>query len=125
MTTDVVMFLDDFDRNVRPQDDLFMFVNGTWYNNTEIPADRSTYGAFNMLAEANELRLRSIIEDAVASGAAAGSNAQKIGDFYTSFMDEARIEQLGLTPVQPMPSRLLHRSSKVPVHWHKGHQPIY
>jgi endothelin-converting enzyme/putative endopeptidase len=36
------LFLDDFDRNVRPQDDLFMFVNGTWYNNTEIPADRST-----------------------------------------------------------------------------------
>lgn len=105
------LFLDDFDRNVRPQDDLFMFVNGTWYNNTEIPADRSTYGAFNMLAEANELRLRSIIEDAVASGAASGSNAQKIGDFYSSFMDEARIEELGLTPVQPMLDRVAAISS--------------
>jgi endothelin-converting enzyme/putative endopeptidase len=100
------LFLDDFDRNVRPQDDLFMFVNGAWYHNTEIPADRSTYGAFNMLAEANELRLHSIIEDAVASGAAPGSNAQKIGDFYASFMDEARIEALGLAPVQPMLDRI-------------------
>lgn len=100
------LFLDDFDRNVRPQDDLFMFVNGAWYNNTEIPADRSTYGAFNMLAEANELRLRSIIEDAAASGAAPGSNAQKIGSFYASFMDEARIEALGLAPVQPMLDRI-------------------
>ncbi|MDO9478596.1 MAG: M13 family metallopeptidase [Pseudohongiella sp.] len=100
------LFLDDFDRSVRPQDDLFMFVNGNWYNNTEIPADRSTYGAFNMLAEENELRLRSIIEDAMAENAAPGSNAQKIGDFFASYMNEERIEALGLTPIQPMLDRI-------------------
>lgn len=100
------LFLDDFDRSVRPQDDLFMFVNGAWYNNTEIPADRSTYGAFNMLAEENEMRLRGIIEDAMAEAAAPGSNAQKIGDFFASYMNEARIEELGLTPIQPMLDRI-------------------
>ncbi|RUO37499.1 peptidase M13 [Aliidiomarina shirensis] len=100
------LFLQDFDMDVRPQDDLFMFVNGTWYNNTEIPSDRSTYGAFNMLAEENEIRLRSIIEDAAATSAAPGSNEQKIGDFFASFMDEDRIEELGITPVQPMLNRI-------------------
>ncbi|RUO23564.1 peptidase M13 [Aliidiomarina iranensis] len=100
------LMLEDFDMDVRPQDDLFMFVNGTWYNNTEIPSDRSTYGAFNMLAEENEIRLRSIIEDAAATSAEPGSNEQKIGDFFASFMNEDRIEELGITPVQPMLDRI-------------------
>lgn len=100
------LFLQDFDMTVRPQDDLFMFVNGTWYNETEIPSDRSTYGAFNMLAEENEVRLRNIIEEAAATSAAPGTNEQKIGDFYASFMNEDRIEELGITPVQPMLDRI-------------------
>src|SRR5690554_5689663 len=58
------LFLEDFDRTTRPQDDLFRYVNGAWYDNTEIPGDMSSYGAFRILAEENELRLRSIIEDA-------------------------------------------------------------
>ncbi|TRW50384.1 M13 family metallopeptidase [Aliidiomarina halalkaliphila] len=95
------LMLDDFDTSVRPQDDLFMFVNGTWYENTEIPSDRPTYGAFNMLAEENERRLRGIIEDAARTDAEAGSNNQKIGDFYASFMDEDRIEALGISPIEP------------------------
>lgn len=94
------LMLEDFDKSVRPQDDLFMFVNGTWYANTEIPSDRPTYGAFNMLAEENERRLQQIIEDAKQGTHAAGSNEQKIGDFYASFMDEERIEALGIQPIR-------------------------
>nr|WP_256432807.1 M13 family metallopeptidase [Lysobacter sp. N42] len=94
--------LEDFDTSVRPQDDLFMFVNGSWYENTEIPSDRSRFGSFDMLARQNETRLRSIIEDAADKSAAEGTNEQKIGDFYNSFMDEERIEALGLSPIQPM-----------------------
>lgn len=95
------LFLEDFDRTTRPQDDLFRYVNGNWYDNTEIPSDMSSYGAFRMLAEENELRLRSIIEDAQQqSDVQQGSNTQKLGDFYASFIDVDRIEELGLSPLQ-------------------------
>lgn len=93
--------LEDYDMNVRPQDDLFMFVNGTWYEETEIPSDMSSYGAFRILAEENEKRLRGIIEDAAAVDAESGSNMQKLGDFYASFMNEDLIESLGLDPLRP------------------------
>ncbi|MCL4408820.1 MAG: M13 family metallopeptidase [Gammaproteobacteria bacterium] len=105
------LMLEDFDMSVRPQDDLFMFVNGTWYNNTEIPSDRSTYGAFNILAEQNEIRLRGIIEEAAEKNAAHGSNEQKIGDFFASFMNEDLIEELGITPILPMLDRIAAISS--------------
>ena len=96
------LFLEDYDRTVRPQDDLFRYVNGAWYSNTEIPSDMSSYGAFRILAEENELRLRGIIEDAQAKeDLQAGSNEQKLGDFYDSFMDVERIEELGLSPITP------------------------
>ncbi|RAK00590.1 M13 family metallopeptidase [Aliidiomarina maris] len=95
------LFLEDYDRTTRPQDDLFRYVNGAWYDNTEIPSDMSSYGAFRILAEENELRLRGIIEDAAATeGAEHGSNEQKLGDFYASFMDTDRIEELGVSPIQ-------------------------
>lgn len=94
------LMLDNFDFSVRPQDDLFMFVNGTWYDETEIPSDMSSYGSFRILQEENEKRLRGIIEDATEAPAEQGSNPQKIGDFYASFMDQERIEELGLSPLE-------------------------
>lgn len=95
------LFLEDYDRTTRPQDDLFRYVNGAWYDNTEIPSDMSSYGAFRILAEENELRLRGIIEDASEmENIEFGSNEQKLGDFYASFMDVDRIEELGLSPIE-------------------------
>jgi predicted metalloendopeptidase len=100
------LFLQNFDRAVRPQDDFYRFVNGTWLKNTEIPADKSNYGAFTLLADEAEKNLRVIVEEAATANAAAGSDQQLIGDFYTSFMDEAKAEQLGLTPLQPELDRI-------------------
>ncbi len=100
------LFLQHFDRTVRPQDDFYRFVNGTWLKNTEIPADKSNYGAFTLLADEAEKNLRVIVEEAATANAAAGSDQQLIGDFYTSFMDEAKAEQLGLTPLQPELDRI-------------------
>ena len=100
------LFLQNFDRTVRPQDDFYRFVNGTWLKNTEIPADKSNYGAFTLLADEAEKNLRVIVEEAATANAAAGSDQQLIGDFYTSFMDEAKAEQLGLTPLQPELDRI-------------------
>jgi len=90
----------NFDRAVRPQDDLFRAVNGVWLAKTRIPADRSDYGAFVLLAEKAEKDLRAIIEEcAVAKNNVPGSERQKVGDLYASYMDEARAEQLGAQPI--------------------------
>jgi putative endopeptidase len=90
-----------FDKNVRPQDDLFLHVNGGWLAKTEIPADKSSYGAFEMLADKAQADLRAIVEDAAKmTNKPAGSDAQKIGDFYESFMNEARTDELGLKPLE-------------------------
>ena len=100
-STPLVSGLDpeSFDRNVRPQDDLFHHVNGAWLAKTEIPADKASYGAFDILFDKAQADLRTIVEDAGKSASAPGSEAQKIGDFYESFMNEARVEELGLAPM--------------------------
>ena len=89
-----------FDKAVRPQDDLFEHVNGGWLKKTEIPADKSSYGAFDMLFDKAQADLKAIVEEAGKSTTkTAGSDAQKIGDFYESFMNEALVEKLGLSPL--------------------------
>ncbi len=91
------------DPTVRPQDDLFGHVNGRWLASTEIPSDRASWGGFAALADEAERQVRAIVEEQarlVAAGQAEpGSPAQQIGDLYTSFMDEERIEGLGATPL--------------------------
>ena len=86
---------------MRPQDDLFRHVNGGWLAKTEIPADKASYGAFDILFDKAQADLRAIVEEAAKSTTKTpGSEAQKIGDFYESFMNEARAEQLGITPLK-------------------------
>ena len=93
---------ESFDKEVRPQDDLFRHVNGSWLARTEIPADKASYGAFDMLFDKAQADLRAIVEEAAKSTTRTpGSEAQKIGDFYESFMNEPRAEQLGITPLKP------------------------
>jgi predicted metalloendopeptidase len=89
-----------FDKSVRPQDDFFRYVNGTWLDKTSIPADKASYGSFEVLYDKAQTDLRAIVEDAGKAGGAIGSDARKIGDFYASFMDEAKIEALGVKPLQ-------------------------
>jgi putative endopeptidase len=88
---------DELDAGVRPQDDLFRHANGSWIARTEIPSDKARYGSFYMLAEEAEKAVHAIIEEATT--AEPGTEQRKFGDLYTSFMDEARIEQLGWTAI--------------------------
>ncbi len=90
----------NFDANVRPQDDFYRHVNGTWLETTDIPADRSNYGAFTLLADGAERHLRAILEEAASANASQGSDQQQVGDLYASFMDEAGIEAKGLEPLK-------------------------
>ena len=85
---------------VRPQDDFFEHLNGKWLKSVDIPADKSTWGAFHQLRDDTLPQLRAIIEKAAMERSAAnGTEARKIGDFYASYMDEARLEQLGAKPL--------------------------
>ena len=91
---------------IRPQDDLFGHVNGRWLDETEIPSDRSAWGSFTVLADAAEEHVRQIIETLAQDTHEPGSNAQKIGDLYASFMDEERVEALGAEPIRADLQRL-------------------
>jgi predicted metalloendopeptidase len=87
--------------SVRPQDDFFEYLNGKWLKTVEIPSDKSSWGSFMELRENTLPQLRDIIQKASAGTPAAGTDAQRIGDFYASFMDEPRLEQLGVSPLKP------------------------
>jgi putative endopeptidase len=87
------------DPSVRAQDDFYEYLNGKWLKTVEIPADKSRWGSFNELQDKTLPQLRGIIEKSSASNPAKGTDAQRIGDFYASFMDEAKLEQLGVSPL--------------------------
>ncbi len=84
------------DTTVAPGESFFRYADGTWLKTTEIPPDKADYGSFTSLADRSEQRTRQILE--TASGAP-GSDAQRIGDYYKTFMDEAAIEAKGLAPI--------------------------
>jgi putative endopeptidase len=94
-----------FDPSIRPQDDLYRFVNGKWLAQTEIPADRVAYGAFTELTEQAESDLRAIIEETAAAHPRTGPR-QQIADLYLSAMDEGRVDALGDAPLLPVLSRV-------------------
>lgn len=89
-----------FDTEVRPQDDLYRYVNGKWLDSVPIPADRARYGAFDEVAERAEQQLRDIVEALGRTSKLANSDAVKIRDLYASFMNEARLDELGLQPLR-------------------------
>lgn len=92
--------LSTIDHTVRPQDDLYQHINGAWLKATDIPDDRPLEGTFTALRDGSEIAVRDIIEEAAAKGAAASGIERKIGDLYTSFMDEAAVEAKGLEPIR-------------------------
>ena len=91
----------NMDTKVNPGDNFADYVNGTWYKNTKIPADKSSYGAFDMLYDQSQKDVKAIIEDAAKSKNADGSEEQKIGDYYASFINRKDRDAKGITPIQP------------------------
>jgi predicted metalloendopeptidase len=91
----------ELDPAVRPQDDFWEYVNGRWIRETPIPEDQARWGSFLILREQSRRDVREIIEGLAArKDLAPGSTARKIRDLYHSFMDAARLNRLGLTPVR-------------------------
>ena len=83
------------DRRVKPGDDFYAYVNGTWQRKAEIPASQAFYAPYSKLQELSVARTRRILEDAEKQ---AGS---QMGDFYASFLDEAAADRKGVAPLQP------------------------
>ncbi|MEW6992134.1 M13 family metallopeptidase [Colwelliaceae bacterium 6441] len=84
---------------VKPGDDFFMYASGTWYDNYEMPADKTRYGAFTALAERSEKQVKEIIDD-VTSRENLNADEQMIADFYHSYMDLDALNKLGIAPIQ-------------------------
>ena len=91
----------NMDAKVKPGDNFADYVNGTWYKNTKIPADKASYGAFDLLYDQSQKDVKAIIEEAAKSNAADGSDEQKIGDYYASYTNRKDRNEKGLTPIQP------------------------
>jgi putative endopeptidase len=89
----------DIDRSVKPGDDFYRYANGNWLARVAIPSGQSSYDTRAVLTETTSRRVRDLIQDAAAGHAIKGSVAQKVGDYYASFMDQNAIEAKGLTPL--------------------------
>lgn len=89
------------DTSVKPGDNFYEYVNGTWLKNSKIPDDQSAWGSFYTLYEENLGKLKGILEEAAKSNAEKGSLEQKVGDYYASGMDTLTIEKLGAEPLRP------------------------
>jgi predicted metalloendopeptidase len=108
------------DHSVRPQDDLYRYLNGKWLDSFQLPADKGSYGSFAFVDDKTQEQLRELVDGLVqvetGAGAGAGvgnetggdpagsgkadADVRKITDLYASFMDEARLDALGLEPLR-------------------------
>jgi putative endopeptidase len=89
----------DMDRSLKPGDDFYRYANGGWLKTVAVPPGQPNYGTSAMLMEKTNERVRSLIQEAAAGHAPKGTVAQKVGDYYASFMDEKDIEAKGFAPL--------------------------
>ena len=98
--------VEHMDKSVAPGDDFFSYVNGKWLATTEIPADKSYYGGFGILRDEAEENVKAIIESAASGDFAKGTDEQKIGDLYRSYMDTKTRNAKGVAPLNPELGRI-------------------
>src|SRR5579863_6501694 len=91
--------LSAIDRTCKPCDDFYQFANGAWLKTAKIPADKSSFGSFNILADKNIDVVHQLLDNVAKTTHPAGSNEQKLADFYSSCTNTAAIEQAGTTPL--------------------------
>jgi len=93
--------LDARNESIKPGDDFFMYASGTWYDNYEMPADKTRYGAFNALADRSEARVKEII-DSLATATDLNADEQMVADYYRAYMNTEKINAEGISPIQPV-----------------------
>ncbi|MCG8370223.1 MAG: peptidase M13 [Proteobacteria bacterium] len=92
--------------DVRPGDDFFAYVNGRWVDTAEMPADKSRYGVFDKLRDESQEAVRAIIEKSASGDFAKGTDEQKVGDMYNSFLDWETRNARGIEPLRPELDRI-------------------
>ncbi len=100
------LVLENMDTSIDPGDDFFMYMNGAWINQTEIPADKAAYGGFGILNDEAQEYVREIIEESANGDFPTGSSEQKVGDLYKSYMNWDERNALGVEPLQPELERI-------------------
>ena len=98
--------LENMDTSVRPGDDFFTYVNGKWISETEIPADKASYGGFAILADEAQEDVKAIIELSANGEFAKGTDEQKVGDLYKSYLDMDTRNARGVGPLEPELERI-------------------
>ncbi|MDH5455925.1 MAG: peptidase M13 [Gammaproteobacteria bacterium] len=98
--------LENMDTSVRPGDDFFSYVNGGWVAKTEIPADKGRFGTFDLLRDASQDNVKVIIEESASGDFAKGTDEQKVGDLYRSYMDLETRDSRGIEPLLPELKRI-------------------
>ena len=89
----------DMDRSIQPGDDFYHYANGGWLKTAVIPEGQPSLYTSAILIAKNAQRVRDLIQQAAAAQSAKGSVAQKVGDYYASFIDESSIEAKGMAPL--------------------------
>src|SRR5438270_9672555 len=90
---------DAMDPSVKPGEDFYRYANGGWLRTVTIPSGQKSFDDRTVLRERTSERVRGLIQEAAASGAAHGSLVQKVGDYYASFIDQQSIENKGFAPL--------------------------
>jgi putative endopeptidase len=98
--------LENMDTGVRPGDDFFAYVNGKWIAETEIPPDKASYGGFGILADEAQEDVKTIIERSATGDFAKGTDEQKVGDLYKSYLDMETRNAKGMEPLEPELERI-------------------
>ncbi len=93
------IFLENMDTSVKPGDDFYQYVNGSWLEENTIPADKTRWGAFDILRDQSEENVLSLIQAAAQGNFAKGSEEQKVGDLYNSYLNVADRNNRGLEPL--------------------------
>jgi putative endopeptidase len=108
---EITMDLSYMDQSVRPQDDFFMYANGTWVKNNPIPPSESRWGSFNELEQDNKVKLTKILDEARDGNFAPGSNQQLLGSYYASFTNMAKRNELSYQPIKEDLTRIASMKS--------------
>jgi len=99
-STDNGLDISLMDKSVRPQDDFYNFVSGTWMKTAKIPSDKPTWGSFNKLADDTDNNSMTILNSLLKDKFAAGTEGKKIQDLYATYMNMQKRNADGIKPIQ-------------------------
>ncbi|WJG09836.1 M13-type metalloendopeptidase [Aliiglaciecola sp. LCG003] len=93
--------LEQIDNSIKPGDNFFKYANGKWLDSVEIPEDKASYGSFQILRDEAQEDVMTIIKTSADGDFSAGSDEQKVGGLYNSFLNMEQRDEIGIAPLKP------------------------